>query len=67
MPQSDSSKALREAKIKIEEDGGLIIPAAFRSALGIKAGDEIILRGEDDQLCIAKELHGKRKSRRTRR
>jgi bifunctional DNA-binding transcriptional regulator/antitoxin component of YhaV-PrlF toxin-antitoxin module len=64
MPQSDPCKTLRDARIKIEEDGGLVIPAAFLSALGIKAVDEIILRWEDYELCITKKLRAKRNARR---
>ena len=70
MPQSDPGNALRDARIKIEADGGLVIPAAFRSALGIKAGDEIVLRWEDHELCITKKLrseHAKRSARRRAR
>jgi AbrB family looped-hinge helix DNA binding protein len=29
-----------------------VIPAAFRKAMGIKAGDEVVLRMEDDELLI---------------
>jgi AbrB family looped-hinge helix DNA binding protein len=56
MPQSDPCNAPRDTRIRIEDDGGLVIPADFRSALGIKAGDEIILRWEDGELCIGKKL-----------
>lgn len=66
MSESDPCNALREAKIRIEEDGGFVIPAAFRSALGIKAGDELILRWEDDELRITKKLPGERARRRAR-
>jgi len=42
-----------EAKVKIAADGSMLIPAAFRKALGLKAGDEVALRWEGDELCIA--------------
>ncbi|HTW59830.1 MAG TPA: AbrB/MazE/SpoVT family DNA-binding domain-containing protein [Terriglobales bacterium] len=65
MPKrSDPSKPLREARIKIEDDGGLVIPAAFRSPLGIRAGHELILRRERDELRITKKLRRKRAKRR---
>jgi AbrB family looped-hinge helix DNA binding protein len=41
-----------ETKTKINENGRVVIPAAYRKALGIKAGDEVILRMEDDELRI---------------
>lgn len=41
-----------ESRIRVNENGRLVIPAEYRKALGIKAGDEIILRMEDDELRI---------------
>jgi AbrB family looped-hinge helix DNA binding protein len=41
-----------ETRQKINENGRVVIPAAFRKALGIKAGDEVVLRMEDDELRI---------------
>jgi AbrB family looped-hinge helix DNA binding protein len=41
-----------ETKVRINENGRVVIPAAFREALGVKPGDEIILRVEDDELRI---------------
>jgi AbrB family looped-hinge helix DNA binding protein len=41
-----------EARVRINENGRVVIPAAFREALGVKPGDEIILRVEDDELRI---------------
>lgn len=41
-----------EARLKVNENGRVVIPAAFRKALGINVGDEIILRVEDDELRI---------------
>ena len=34
------------------KNGRLVIPAAFRKALGIRAGDQVMLRVEDDELRI---------------
>lgn len=41
-----------EARQRVNENGRLVIPAAFRKALGIKVGDEVVLRLEDDELRI---------------
>jgi AbrB family looped-hinge helix DNA binding protein len=41
-----------EARIRINQNGRVVIPAAYRKALGIKVGDEVILRIEDDELRI---------------
>lgn len=41
-----------EARIRVNENGRVVIPASYRRALGIKAGDEVILRMEDDELRI---------------
>jgi AbrB family looped-hinge helix DNA binding protein len=41
-----------ETRTRINPNGRLVIPASYRKALGIKAGDEVILRMEDDELRI---------------
>lgn len=41
-----------ETRQKVNENGRVVIPAAFRKALGIRAGDEVVLRMEDDELRI---------------
>ena len=38
--------------MKVNENGRVVIPAAFRKALGIEAGDEVVLRIQDDELRI---------------
>ncbi len=43
---------LPETRVKMTENGRVVIPASFRKALGIEAGDEVILRLEDDELRI---------------
>jgi AbrB family looped-hinge helix DNA binding protein len=44
---------MRQAKVRISDKGRVIIPAAFRDALGLKAGDEVQLRIEDNELRIS--------------
>ena len=43
---------VEETRVKVNENGRVVIPAAYRKALGVKAGDEVILRFEDDELRI---------------
>ena len=37
---------------RVNENGRVVIPASFRKRLGIRAGDEVVLRIEDDELRI---------------
>ena len=39
-------------RLRVNENGRVVIPASFRKALGINVGDEIVLRIEDDELRI---------------
>jgi AbrB family looped-hinge helix DNA binding protein len=41
-----------ETRLRVSENGRVVIPASFRKALGINAGDEIVLRIEDEELRI---------------
>jgi AbrB family looped-hinge helix DNA binding protein len=41
-----------DTRIRVNENGRVVIPAPYRKALGIKPGDEVILRMEDDELRI---------------
>jgi len=41
-----------ETRLKVNENGRVVIPAEFRRALGINSGDEVIARVEDDELRI---------------
>jgi AbrB family looped-hinge helix DNA binding protein len=41
-----------ETRARVNENGRVVIPASFRKALGINAGDEVVLRLEDDELRI---------------
>lgn len=54
----------REARLKVNENGRIVIPAQFREAMGIQAGDEVLLRVEDDELritTVAKRLERARR------
>jgi AbrB family looped-hinge helix DNA binding protein len=41
-----------EARMRVNENGRVVIPARFRKALGINIGDEVVLRIEDEELRI---------------
>jgi AbrB family looped-hinge helix DNA binding protein len=41
-----------ETFARVNDNGRVVIPASYRKALGIKAGDKVILRMEDDELRI---------------
>jgi AbrB family looped-hinge helix DNA binding protein len=43
---------MEETRMRVNENGRVVIPASFRKALGIHPGDEIVLRVEDDELRI---------------
>jgi AbrB family looped-hinge helix DNA binding protein len=43
---------MRELRTSITENGRIVIPASFRKALGIEAGEELVMRLEDDELRI---------------
>jgi AbrB family looped-hinge helix DNA binding protein len=42
----------QEARTRVNENGRVVIPAAFRKAMGINVGDEVVLRIEDNELRI---------------
>lgn len=41
-----------ETRLRINENGRIVIPASFRKALGVNPGDEVILSLEEDELRI---------------
>lgn len=58
----------QRTKLKISENGRVVIPADFRKALGVASGGEIILRWEDDELRITTmRQHIERAQRRSKR
>lgn len=52
MSYSDNVTLRTQTLARVNENGRLVIPASYRKALGIKPGDEVILRMEDDELRI---------------
>ncbi len=52
-----------EHRAKINENGRLVIPAAYRKMLGIKAGDEVILRMDEDELHISNMRNALKRAR----
>jgi len=41
-----------EVRLKVNENGRVVIPVEFRRALGVDAGDEVILTWKDDEVRI---------------
>lgn len=39
-------------RMRVNENGRVVIPASFRKRLGISVGDEVVLQIEDDELRI---------------
>ena len=38
--------------VPLNQNGRIVIPASYRKALGVKAGDKLVLEMEDDGLLI---------------
>jgi len=55
---------ITETRMRINESGRVVIPASFRKALGIRAGDEVVLRIEDEELRITTLKHRLEQARR---
>lgn len=49
---------------KINERGRLVIPASYRKALGLKPGDSVIMRIEDDELRISSVVQALQRAQR---
>jgi AbrB family looped-hinge helix DNA binding protein len=43
---------MTEVQVRLGENGRVVIPAAFRRRLGLKPGDPLILRLDDDRVMI---------------
>ena len=46
----------------ITERGRIVIPAEFRRALGLRAGDKVVLRLEDGELRVYTVQHAKKRA-----
>lgn len=53
-----------EARVKINPNGRIVIPASFREALGVESGDEVVLRLENEELRITTQQQRIRKAQR---
>lgn len=42
-----------EARMRVNQNGRVVIPAPFRKRLGIRPGEEVVLRIENDELRIS--------------
>lgn len=42
-----------ETRLRVADNGRIVIPAEFRKALGIEIGDEVVLRVQDNELRIS--------------
>jgi AbrB family looped-hinge helix DNA binding protein len=68
MPEQQNSTTIGQVRVRINQNGRLVIPVSFREALHIKAGDEVVLRLEDDELRITTQQQRiERAQRRARR
>jgi AbrB family looped-hinge helix DNA binding protein len=55
-------------RMRVSQNGRVVIPAPFRKALGISVGDEVLLRLQDDELRITTQQRRiERAQRRARR
>jgi AbrB family looped-hinge helix DNA binding protein len=53
-----------QTRMRVGQNGRMVIPAAFRKAMGIEVGDEILLRIEDDELRITTQHRRIRRAQR---
>lgn len=48
---------MSQVRTRVNQNGRLVIPASFRKQLGIRPGDEVELRIEEDELRITTMKH----------
>ena len=48
---------------KVAEGGRIVIPASYRRALGVRPGDEIVIRFEDGEIRITSRAQARRRAR----
>ena len=51
-----------EDRVRLNENGRIVIPAAMRKALKVKAGDELLLHMEDGELHVTTHAQRIRKA-----
>lgn len=54
---------MQEFRIKIGEGGRLVIPAAYREAMDVRVGDELVLRMHEGELRIFRQAEALKKIR----
>ena len=55
---------MEQITTKLNERGRLVIPAAYRKLLGIKPGDSVVMRIEDNELRISGVMQALERARR---
>ena len=58
---------VEQTRMRVGQNGRMVIPAVFRKAMGIEVGDEILLRIEDDELRITTQQRRIRRAQRRAR
>ena len=48
---------MNQARMRLNENGRVVIPAVFRAALGLEAGDELVMQLDDKELRISTMKH----------
>lgn len=43
---------MSDVRAKLEKSGRIVLPAQFRRAIGVEAGDEVVLRLEGDEVRV---------------
>ena len=56
-----------ETRTRVNQNGRVVIPSSFRKALGIKVGDEVVLRIEDEEVRITTQQRRIQKAQRRAR
>ena len=48
---------MAHVRLRVNENGRVVLPAAFRKALNIRPGDQVLARLEDDEVRITTLKH----------
>jgi AbrB family looped-hinge helix DNA binding protein len=57
-----AKNVILEDRVRLNENGRIVIPAAMRKALKVKPGDELLLHMEDGDLHVTTHLQRIRKA-----